>query len=131
MDTFQKRKTLFKDLIYFSEIVLKHRKEIIYLIHKNIAEVFSIFLFFLIAFPLGISSKRSGKGASFGLAFLVYGIYIAFANYLRVAFKKGALDPILSAWLAEVLILVSTLCIIFFSQEGRQMWHSFFLKRKL
>ena len=115
-----KRQFHFNYLYKLGSHLLEKQPELLFLIHQRISLTFSILLFLLIAFPLGISSKRSGKGASFSLALFVYAFYSILDRALDLTFKKGELHPALAAWLPELALLIIGLLSLFRSQESRQ-----------
>ena len=120
-DTPKKRLAHFNYIHKLGSHLLEKETELLFTIHQRISLTLSVLLFLLIAFPLGISSTRSGKGASFTLALLVYASYSILARALELIFKKGDLDPVLAAWLPEIALLIVALLSLLRSQESRQL----------
>ena len=118
-DTPEKRQIHFKHLYSLGSHLLENEAEFLFLIHQRISLTLSVFLFLLIALPLGESVKRSGKTASFGVALLIYALYAISDKSLELAFQKGKLDPALAAWLPEIVLFLAALLSLLRSQESR------------
>jgi lipopolysaccharide export system permease protein len=66
-------------------------------------------LFFaLLAFPLGIGSKRAGRTAGFGIALLLSVIYWALLFAGQTFGYRQNLDPVLSMWMPNLIMFVAT-----------------------
>lgn len=73
--------------------------------HSKLAYSFSAIILTLLALPLGIRGVRSGGGASFGIILAIaFGVlyWAVFAQATNLG-KAGAINPILSAWVANIL----------------------------
>jgi lipopolysaccharide export system permease protein len=66
------------------------------------------FFFALLAFPLGIGSKRAGRTAGFGIALLLSVIYWALLFAGQTFGYRQNLDPVLSMWMPNLIMFVAT-----------------------
>ena len=112
MDTPEKRKEYFASTLELSKDLVKKYDALRFTIHKRISSSLSVLVFLLLAFPLGISVRRSGKGASFSFALLVYAGYSIFSGVANLNFENGNLPPVVAAWLAEFILLALTIFIV-------------------
>ncbi|MCS6984433.1 MAG: LptF/LptG family permease [Leptospiraceae bacterium] len=83
-------------------------------LYKRYSLPFASLVFFVLGFPLGISNRRSGKGAGFGIS-IIY-IFLYFALYLmseQLAANWQFLPPLLAAWLANVVTVAAALYIFY------------------
>ncbi len=72
--------------------------------HKKISIPFACLAFVLIGAPLGIFSKRSGKGAGFGISVILIFVYYMFLIGGQVLGENGALPPLLAMWLPNLVL---------------------------
>jgi len=73
-------------------------------IHKKISLSFSCLVFFLVAIPLGIQTKRAAKSTNFGLSLLLIVTYYLFLVGGKTLGEKGLLPPYLAMWLPNILM---------------------------
>lgn len=83
--------------------------------HKKFAIPVACLVFVLLGLPMAVTTARSGKGVSMGLALGVYLVYYLFLVGGEKMADRGRLDPALAMWMADavlgalgVLILVRT-----------------------
>lgn len=83
--------------------------------HKKFAIPVACLVFVLLGLPMAVTTARSGKGVSMGLALAVYLVYYLFLVGGEKLADRGRLDPAVAMWLADavlgalgVLILVRT-----------------------
>ncbi len=75
-------------------------------LHSRFAFPFATFVFAILALPLGISNRRSGKGAGFTISILILLTYYIMLSFLRTIAEKGDIPPFLALWLPNLLFLV-------------------------
>lgn len=63
------------------------------------------FVFAILALPLGLSNRRSGKGAGFTISIFILLIYYVLLSFLRTLAEKGSLPPVVAVWLPNLLFL--------------------------
>ena len=63
------------------------------------------FVFAILALPLGLSNRRSGKGAGFTVSIFILLIYYVLLSFLRTLAEKGCLPPVVAVWLPNLLFL--------------------------
>jgi len=72
---------------------------------KRFASSFSALAFFIIAFPLGITNARSGKGLGLGLSVVIFFIYyILYLSAEALVLYLNVLTPLIAAWLPIIVI---------------------------
>jgi len=103
-EEFQQREQLVLQFQLFLRDAGKTKKKFEVEIQKRYAMPVACLLFFFVSFPLGLVVKRSGKGMSFSLALVIFAIYYAFLYYGLGRADKGSMDPVLGAWLGNIVI---------------------------
>jgi lipopolysaccharide export system permease protein len=72
---------------------------------KKFAIPFSCLLFGLLGAPIGVKSNRSGKSGSIGISVLIVVIYYILLIFMQNMGKIGKIEPFLSVWVPNILIL--------------------------
>jgi lipopolysaccharide export system permease protein len=62
----------------------------------------------LFGLPISANKRRSGLAAQVGINILIAFVYLVFMKVSQAFGKNGALDPILTAWFANLIIAVGT-----------------------
>jgi Predicted permeases len=102
---------------------LKQLKELIYNLQKAgndatriMIEYYSRFAFamaslvvILFGLPLSANKRKGGLALQFGVNILVTFVYLGFMQISQAFGKNGALDPILTAWLANIVFFAGAL----------------------
>ncbi|MDD2502126.1 MAG: LPS export ABC transporter permease LptF [Geobacter sp.] len=87
-------------------------------LHSRFAFPFATFVFAILALPLGLSNRRSGKGAGFTISILILLVYYVLLSFLRTLAEKGGIAPVLAVWLPNMIFLtVGLLLLRLASQE--------------
>ena len=73
--------------------------------HSRLALPFSCFVFTLLAMPLGIQNRRSGKASGFSLAIGVILFYYIALSAFDALGDKGLLPPVVAGWGPNLLFL--------------------------
>ena len=73
--------------------------------HSRLALPFSCFVFTLLAMPLGIQNRRSGKASGFSLSIAVILLYYVALSAFDTLGEKGFLAPFLASWAPNLLFL--------------------------
>jgi len=73
--------------------------------HSKIAFPFASLIVVLFGVPFSANKRRSGVAIEFGISVAVTFIYLAFMKTSQVFGYNGDLDPLLTAWLANILFL--------------------------
>ena len=73
--------------------------------HKKFSIPFICLIFVLVGMPLGITFKRGGKGMSMGTAVVIIFIYYGLLMGMETFGKRGKIDPSLSMWLPNIILL--------------------------
>ena len=85
----------------------------IYELHKKISIPFACLIFTIIGAPLGMFSRRSGKGMGFG-----YGIIVVIVYYFMLLLGQGwvsnrTLGPVFAAWMPDLFLGVIGIMLIY------------------
>jgi len=74
------------------------------------------FFFALLAFPLGLGTKKAGRTAGFGLALILSTLYWALLFAGQTAGLRSSISPAMSMWAPNVAVLVATIAAWVFRQ---------------
>lgn len=90
-------------------------------LHSRFAFPVAALVFALLALPLGISNRRSGKGAGFTASILVLLVYYVLLSFLRTLAEKGGFPPALALWLPNLLFLAAGLALFRLAVQERSL----------
>ena len=74
--------------------------------HERIVIAFAPLALVLVGVPLGLQSQRSGKGAGFALALLVFLVYYILLSFAGTLADKGLLPAAVILWLPNLCFLL-------------------------
>jgi lipopolysaccharide export system permease protein len=74
-------------------------------LHSRFAMPFASLVFAVLAVPLGIQNRRSGKSAGFSISIATLLVYYILMSLLRTLAEKGSIPPILAMWLPNMIFL--------------------------
>ncbi len=94
-------------------------RQIVFQFHNKLSIPFACFFFAMIAAPLGIFSKRSGKGIGIGIALLVLIFYRILMLVGQIAYTKNAMSPIMAAWLPNIFTVIAAIYFTYEKVTGR------------
>jgi lipopolysaccharide export system permease protein len=75
--------------------------------HGRLALPFSCFVFTLLAIPLGIQNRRSGKASGFSLSIGVILLYYVALSAFKTLGERGMLPPFLAGWGPNLVFLLA------------------------
>jgi lipopolysaccharide export system permease protein len=75
-------------------------------LHSRFALPFASLVFAVLAVPLGIQNRRSGKSAGFTISIATLLVYYILLALLRTLAEKGSIPPALALWLPNLILLV-------------------------
>lgn len=87
-------------------------------IQRRFALPFACIIFAIVAMPLGIQNRRSGKAAGFSLSIAAILVYYIFQSFGRTLGEKELLHPALAIWLPNLIFLAGGLFL--FWQAARE-----------
>jgi len=87
-------------------------------IHRRFALPFACIIFAVVAMPLGIQNRRSGKAAGFSFSIAAILVYYIVQSFGRTLGERQLLHPALAVWLPNILFLAAG--IILFRQAARE-----------
>ncbi len=74
-------------------------------LHSRFAFPFASLVFAVVAVPLGMQNRRSGKSAGFSTSIAILLAYYVLQSLLRTLAEKGSLPPALALWLPNMIFL--------------------------
>jgi lipopolysaccharide export system permease protein len=77
--------------------------------HSRIAFAFSSIIVVLFGLPLSANKRRGGLAIQFGICLLVTFIYLVFMKVSQAFGKNGVLDPLLTAWFANIFFFIAAI----------------------
>lgn len=81
--------------------------------HFKVAFAFTNLIVVLFGIPLVVMKPKSGMGFSVGTSFLVMFSYYAFIKFGQSLGINGVMDPMLSAWLGNIVFISGGLLLLF------------------
>lgn len=84
----------------------KSRRRLAVELHERIVIAFAPLVLVLVGAPLGLQSQRSGKGAGFSLALVVFLVYYVLLSLAGTIAEKGILPAALILWLPNICFFV-------------------------
>ncbi len=81
--------------------------------HKKYALSFACIVFVLVGAPLGVLAKRGGFGVGAGLSLIFFVLYWSLLIMGEKLSDRGLLDPGISMWLANIVMLLIGLIALF------------------
>ena len=77
--------------------------------HSRIAFAFTSFVVVLFGLPFSANKRRGGIAIQFGVSVLIAFVYLVLNKIVEAFGKNGVLDPIMTAWLVNIVFLVAAL----------------------
>lgn len=90
-------------------------------LHSRFAFPVAAVVFAILALPLGISNRRSGKGAGFAASLAVLLVYYVLLSFLRTLAEKGGFPPALALWLPNLLFCLVGLALLWLAVRERSL----------
>ncbi|HZV83278.1 MAG TPA: LPS export ABC transporter permease LptF [Geobacteraceae bacterium] len=87
-------------------------------VHRRFALPFACIIFAIVAMPLGIQNRRSGKAAGFSFSIAAILVYYVVQSFGRTLGEKELLHPALAIWLPNIIFLAGGLYL--FRQAARE-----------
>ncbi len=77
--------------------------------HSRIAFAFSSLVVVLFGLPISSSKRKGGVALQFGVNLLITFIYLVFMKISQAFGKNGVMEPILTAWFANIVFFIAAL----------------------
>lgn len=74
-------------------------------LHSRFAFPFATLVFAVLAVPLGIQNRRSGKSSGFSISIAILLVYYLLLSLLRTLAEKGSIPPALALWIPNIAFL--------------------------
>lgn len=81
------------------------RNKLLSELHSRFAFPFASIVFAVVALPLGIQNRRSGKSAGFTLSIAILLVYYLLMSLMRTLGEQGAVPPVVAMWIPNVVFL--------------------------
>ena len=88
--------------------------------NKKFAIPAAAFFFSLLAFPLGLGTKRAGRTAGFGIALLLSSLYWGLLFAGQTAGLRSSISPVLAMWAPNALVLIAAVCLWVLRHRGQR-----------
>jgi lipopolysaccharide export system permease protein len=82
---------------------LKNRLKLQTELHSRFTFPFASFVFALLAVPLGIQNRRSGKSGGFTVSILIILAYYVLMSVVRNLAEKGVMPPAIALWIPDLV----------------------------
>ncbi len=76
------------------------------------------FFFALLAFPLGLGTKKAGRTAGFGIALILSTLYWGLLFAGQTLGLRSSISPSLAMWLPNILVFFAAISMIVFRKSG-------------
>ena len=90
-------------------------------LHGRYVFPFATLVFAVIAVPLGIQNRRSGKSAGFSVSIGVILAYYLLLSLLKTLAEKGSIPPFIGLWLPNLIFLASGCYLLHISSQERTL----------
>lgn len=90
-------------------------------LHGRYVFPFATLVFAVIAVPLGIQNRRSGKSAGFSVSIGVILAYYLLLSLLKTLAEKGSIPPFIGLWLPNLIFLASGCHLLYISSQERTL----------
>jgi lipopolysaccharide export system permease protein len=91
-------------------------------LQRRFALPFACFIFAIVAVPLGIQNRRSGKAAGFSFSIAVLLIYYIVQSIGRTLGEKALMPLVLSAWLPNIIFLTGGIYLFVKAAREEPIW---------
>jgi lipopolysaccharide export system permease protein len=75
--------------------------------HSRFAFAFACVITVLFGLPISANKRRGGLALQFGINLLITFVYLVFMQISKSFGKNGVMDPILTAWFANIVFLIA------------------------
>lgn len=93
-------------IIYDSSTPAYKRLKILSEYHSRFTFPFASLVFAILAVPLGIQNRRSGKSAGFTISIAIILTYYVLMSFVRILAEKGTLPPVIALWIPNLVFLL-------------------------
>ena len=81
--------------------------------HSRYAFAFTSLIVVLFGLPISANKRKGGIAVQIGISILVTFVYMVFMKVSQAFGKNGALDPLITAWSANVFFLLAAVVSVF------------------
>jgi lipopolysaccharide export system permease protein len=87
-------------------VTAKDRLKLLAELHSRFTFPFASLVFAILAVPLGIQNRRSGKSGGFTVSIAIILSYYVLMSVVRTLAEKGSIPPFIALWLPNMFFLV-------------------------
>ncbi len=80
--------------------------------HSRYAFAFTSLIIVLFGLPISANKRKGGLAVQIGISILITFIYLVFMKISQAFGKNGALDPLITAWFANIFFLIAAIIAI-------------------
>ena len=91
-------------------------------VHRRFAMPFACFIFAIVAVPLGIQNRRSGKAAGFSLSIITLLVYYILQSLGKSLGEKSLLPLALAVWLPNIIFLSGGIYLFVKAAREESIW---------
>jgi len=91
-------------------------------LHRRFAFPFACFIFAIVAVPLGIHNRRSGKAAGFSLSIAALLFYYIVQSLGRTLGEKALMPMVLAVWLPNIIFLTGGIYLFVKAAREESIW---------
>jgi lipopolysaccharide export system permease protein len=113
--TKKQRKTQEMNLDELDELILSQEKTgndptaTLIEYHSRYAFAFTSLIIVLFGLPISANKRKGGLAVQIGISILITFIYLVFMKISQAFGKNGALDPLLTAWFANIFFMIAAI----------------------
>lgn len=85
--------------------------------HSRYAFAMASFIVVFLGLPMAASKKRGGLALQFGISLMFTFLYLGFMKISEAFGKNGVLDPLITAWIANIIFFIGALINLFRVQK--------------
>lgn len=105
-----------------SETAPQARMKMLTEMHSRFAFPGAVFVFALLAVPLGLQNRRSGKTSGFTVSIFILLLYYVLLSFLRTLAEKGVIPPFAALWLPNLLFGGIGLALLRMAAAEKSLW---------
>jgi lipopolysaccharide export system permease protein len=102
---------------------VKERLRLLAELHSRFTFPFASLVFAILAVPLGIQNRRSGKSGGFTTSILIILTYYVLMSVVRTLAEKGTVPPAVALWIPNLLFFLMGLFFLRLASLEKQIPH--------
>ena len=99
----------------------KNRLKLLSELHSRFTFPFASLVFAILAVPLGMQNRRSGKSGGFTVSIGIILMYYVLMSVMRTIAERGAIPPAIALWIPNLLFLVIGVILLRMASQERSL----------